>query len=78
MQDCDFGERLDMRVLFGNKEFYKRVIMLSLPIMIQNAITNFVNLLDNIMVGRVGTEAMSGVAVFRSAKSRGCAVCVPF
>lgn len=52
-----------MRVLFGDKAFYKRVIMLSLPIMIQNAITNFVNLLDNIMVGRVGTEAMSGVAI---------------
>ena len=52
-----------MRVLFGDKAFYKRVILLTLPIIIQNAITNFVNLLDNIMVGRVGTEAMSGVAI---------------
>ncbi len=52
-----------MRVLFGNKAFYKRVILLTLPIIIQNAITNFVNLLDNIMVGLVGTEAMSGVAI---------------
>ena len=31
--------------------------------MIQNGITNFVGLLDNIMVGQVGTEQMSGVAV---------------
>ena len=31
--------------------------------MIQNVITNFVNLLDNLMVGQVGTEQMSGVAI---------------
>ena len=31
--------------------------------MIQNGITNFVSLLDNIMVGRVGTEQMTGVAI---------------
>ena len=47
----------------GNKEFYKRVLVVAVPIMIQNAITNFVSLLDNIMVGRVGTEQMSGVAI---------------
>jgi putative MATE family efflux protein len=33
------------------------------PILIQNLITNFVSLLDNIMVGQVGTEPMSGVAI---------------
>lgn len=33
------------------------------PIMIQNGITNFVNLLDNIMVGIIGTEQMSGIAI---------------
>ena len=31
--------------------------------MIQNGITNFVSLLDNIMVGQIGTEQMSGVAI---------------
>ena len=30
---------------------------------IQNGITNFVSLLDNIMVGQIGTEQMSGVAI---------------
>ena len=39
------------------------VLMVAVPIMIQNGITNFVNLLDNIMIGRVGTEQMSGVAI---------------
>lgn len=35
----------------------------AVPIMIQNGITNFVSLLDNIMVGRIGTEQMSGIAI---------------
>lgn len=33
------------------------------PIIVQNAISNFVNLLDNIMVGQTGTESMTGVSV---------------
>ncbi|MBQ8600131.1 MAG: MATE family efflux transporter [Clostridia bacterium] len=48
---------------FGDKSFYKRLFALALPIMIQNGITNFVNMLDNIMIGRVGTVEMNGVAV---------------
>lgn len=49
--------------LIGDKAFYKMVLAVAVPIMIQNGITNFVGLLDNIMVGRVGTEQMSGVAI---------------
>lgn len=48
---------------FGTRSFYKKVVMVAFPIMIQNAVTNFVNLLDNIMIGRVGTNEMSGVAI---------------
>lgn len=47
----------------GTKDFYKRVLVLMIPIMIQTGITNLVNMLDNIMVGRVGTAEMTGVAV---------------
>jgi len=47
----------------GNKSFYKMVLLIAVPIMIQNGITNFVSLLDNIMIGQVGTEQMSGVAI---------------
>lgn len=43
--------------------FYKKLLWLAVPIMVQNAITNFVGLLDNIMVGKLGTEQMSGVAI---------------
>ena len=35
----------------------------AIPIMIQNGITNFVNMLDNIMIGRIGTDQMSGVSI---------------
>lgn len=48
---------------FGDKKFYAMVLAVAMPIMIQNAITNFVGLLDNIMVGRVGELPMSGVAI---------------
>ncbi len=48
---------------FGNKAFYKTVFGIAIPIMIQNGITNFVSLLDNVMVGQIGTEQMSGVAI---------------
>lgn len=47
----------------GDRAFYKMVLAIVIPIMVQNAITNFVSLLDNIMVGQVGTEPMSGVAI---------------
>ena len=46
-----------------HKELYKKTLWIAVPIMIQNLITNFVSLLDNIMVGQVGTEQMSGVAI---------------
>ena len=49
--------------LIGDKAFYKRILLLALPMIAQNAITSFVSFLDNIMVGMIGTEQMSGVAI---------------
>ncbi len=49
--------------LIGDRAFYGMVLSVAVPIMIQNGITNFVGLLDNIMVGQVGTEQMSGIAI---------------
>ncbi|MBO7319667.1 MAG: MATE family efflux transporter [Clostridia bacterium] len=43
--------------------YFKRMITIAIPIMIQNGITNFVSMLDNIMVGRVGTLQMTGVSI---------------
>ena len=47
----------------GDKSFYRNVFVIAIPIIIQNGITNFVSLLDNIMVGQVGTIPMSGVSI---------------
>ena len=47
----------------GDRAFYRRVFGIAIPIIIQNGITNFVSLLDNIMVGQVGTIPMSGVSI---------------
>ncbi len=47
----------------GDRAFYRRCLGVAVPIIIQNGITNFVNLLDNIMVGQVGTVPMSGVSI---------------
>ena len=47
----------------GDKNFYRKLLVLSFPIIIQQGITSFVSLVDNVMVGRLGTESMSGVAI---------------
>ena len=52
-----------MGKLIGSWSFYKKTLMIAIPVMVQNLITNFVALIDNIMVGQVGTEQMSGVAI---------------
>ena len=47
----------------GDRAFYRRIAGVAVPIVIQNTITNFVSLLDNIMVGQTSTVQMSGVAI---------------
>ena len=47
----------------GDRTFYMMVMAVALPIMLQNFITNLVNMLDNMMVGALGTEQMSGVSI---------------
>ena len=47
----------------GDRAFYRHYLLLAVPMILQNAITNLVSFLDNIMVGQLGTEPMSGVAI---------------
>ena len=54
---------MNRSLLIGDRAFYRRVLAVMTPVLIQNVITNFVSLLDNLMVGQVGTEPMSGVAI---------------
>ncbi len=52
-----------LKKYIGTKQFYKYALSVAVPMMLQNFITNFVNMLDNLMVGSLGTEQMSGVAI---------------
>lgn len=54
--------RLQKR-MFGDRDFYAQVVAVVVPIIIQNTVSNVVSLLDNVMVGRVGTLQMSAVAI---------------
>lgn len=47
----------------GDRDFYRYVLAIAVPMILQNLITNFVSMLDNIMVGQVGTAQMSGVSI---------------
>ena len=49
--------------LIGNRAFYRTVLAIIIPVIIQNGISNFVNLLDNLMVGALGDAQMSGVSI---------------
>ncbi len=51
------------RTFIGDRAFYRTVFRIIVPIIIQSSVSNFVNLLDNIMVGQVGTAQLAGVAV---------------
>ncbi len=49
--------------LIGDRRFYRRLLGIAVPMMVQMAITNFAGLLDNLMVGQTGTEQMTGVSI---------------
>lgn len=73
-----------MKELFGDKKFYKMVLFLSLPIILQNLIASSVNMLDTMMIGRVGEVELAAVGIanqfyfifslFIMGISSGCAV----
>ncbi len=47
----------------GDKAFYRSVLIILLPLVVQQGITSAVNLLDNLMVGSLGEESLSAVSV---------------
>ena len=49
--------------LVGDRAFYRRAAMIVAPMIIQNTLSNIVGLLDNVMVGQIGTLPMSAVAI---------------
>ena len=55
--------RLRLKSFIGDKAFYLDVTKIALPIMAQQFVTSFVNLIDNIMVGQVSQSALTAVSV---------------
>ena len=54
---------MNLKKYIGDRTFYRALLAVAVPIIIQNSITNFISLLDNVMVGQIGTEQMSGVSI---------------
>ena len=54
---------MNLKKYIGDRAFYRALLAVAVPIIIQNSITNFISLLDNVMVGQIGTEQMSGVSI---------------
>jgi Na+-driven multidrug efflux pump len=52
-----------LKSLIGTKKFYKTVIAIALPVMLQQGITSFVSILDNLMVGQLDTISFDAVAI---------------
>ncbi len=55
--------RKKMRIFTRDRSFYKTLIALAIPISLQNLITFAVGFADNLMIGRLGDNAISGVYV---------------
>lgn len=54
------------RKFIGDKAFYRRVMGIAVPIILQNLITNLVSLLDNIMVGQLSSAEISAVTIINN------------
>lgn len=52
-----------MTELKNDRSYIKTLLKIAIPMMVQNGISNFVNLLDNLMIGSIGTNAISGVGI---------------
>ncbi|MBE0701422.1 MAG: MATE family efflux transporter [Acholeplasmataceae bacterium] len=52
-----------IRSLIGDKKFYKTLFAVTIPLVIQQLITTSVQLVDNVMVGRLGESAIGSVSV---------------
>lgn len=52
-----------IKKLFGNKQFYKTLLLVSIPIVLSQLISQFVNMLDNLMVGQLSTAEFNAVSI---------------
>jgi Na+-driven multidrug efflux pump len=54
---------MQLKELFKDKQFYKTLFAISAPIMLQNLVNSFVNMVDTVMIGRLGTVEIAAVGL---------------
>jgi len=54
---------MKIKSLIGDRAFYKHVIAVAAPLVLQQLITTSVQLVDNIMVGKLGQSAIGSVSI---------------
>ena len=53
---------LSSRFVFGNRPFFKKTLLLMLPVILQQLITIGINFLDNLMIGSFGETSIAAAA----------------
>ena len=54
---------MNIKKYIGDKAFYRMALAIAIPLILQNGVTNLMNLLSNLMAGSLGTEQVSGVSI---------------
>ena len=54
---------VNLKSVFSDKSFLKNLFIIAVPIILQNFISSFVNILDTIMIGRLGTIELAAVGL---------------
>ena len=57
------AQKTKYRLFTRDKDFYRSLVLLAVPISLQNLITFAVNFADNVMIGSLGDNAVSGVYI---------------
>ncbi|MFP4177617.1 MAG: MATE family efflux transporter [Acholeplasmataceae bacterium] len=52
-----------LKELIGDRQFYSKLLTVTLPLVVQQLITSSVQLVDNVMVGRLGESSIASVSV---------------
>ena len=49
--------------IFNDKKFYKKLMIIAVPIVLQNLIGSSLNMIDTLMVGMVGENELAAVGL---------------
>ncbi len=52
-----------LQEVFSEKDFYRKMLKIALPIMLQNFISSFLNMIDTVMVGKLGETEIAAVGM---------------